>query len=43
MKAQAMGLRRIALLLGGTVRGPNRILCPGPGHTRRLAEMGPQP
>jgi hypothetical protein len=34
MKAQAMDLRRIARLLGGTVCGLNRILCPGPGHTR---------
>ena len=34
MKAQAMDLRRIARLLGGTVCGPNQILCPGPGHTR---------
>jgi hypothetical protein len=29
-----MDLCRIARLLGGTVCGPNRILCPGPGHTR---------
>ena len=28
-----MDLRSIARLLGGTVCGPNRILCPGPGHT----------
>jgi hypothetical protein len=33
MKAQAMDLRHIARLLGGTVCGPNRILCPGPGHS----------
>ena len=30
-----MNIRAIAHLLGGTVCGPNRILCPGPGHTRR--------
>jgi hypothetical protein len=35
MKAQAMDLRRIARLLGGEVAGRGRILCPGPGHTRR--------
>ena len=30
-----MNIRSIAHLLGGTVCGPNRILCSGPGHTRR--------
>ena len=34
MKAQTMDLRRIALLLSGTVCGYDQILCPGPGHTR---------
>ena len=29
-----MDLRHIARLLGGTVSGPNQIVCPGPGHTR---------
>ena len=30
-----MNIRTAAHLLGGTVCGHNRILCPGPGHTRR--------
>ena len=29
-----MDLRRIALLLGGEPCGRNRVLCPGPGHSK---------
>ena len=37
-----MDLRSIARLLGGTVCGPNRILCPGPGPDRSEMTRYPQ-
>lgn len=35
MNSTQLNLRQAAIALGGDVAGRNRILCPGPGHSRR--------
>lgn len=35
MTSTQLNLRQAAIALGGDVAGRNRILCPGPGHSRR--------